>query len=111
MFGMGFGEITAIVIIAVIVFGPDKLPALAKQAAGFVKMMRKMTTDAKAELRKELGDDFNDLGLNDLRSLDPRQMVRDALADDPTPAPAVAPTTENTYLADGTKAPYDDEAT
>lgn len=113
MFGLGFGEISAIVIVAIIVFGPDRLPELAKQAAGFLKTFRKMAQNAKADLRSELGDDFKDLGLDDIRSLDPRNVVRDALRDDPIatpPTPTTAPTAE-TYLAPGATAPFDEEAT
>ena len=113
MFGLGFGEIAAILIVAIMVFGPDRLPELAKQAAGFLKTFRKMAQDAKTELRKEMGDDFKDLGLNELRSLDPRQVVRDALRDDPAPvvAPVNEPRAANTYLPPGATAPFDEEST
>ena len=112
MFGLGFGEISAIVIVAIIVFGPDRLPELAKQAAGFLKTFRKMAQNAKSELRNELGDDFKDLGLDELRSLDPRQVVRDALRDDHLPAASSAePPAPNAYLPHGVAAPFDEEAT
>lgn len=114
MFGLGFGEITAIVIIAVLIFGPDKLPEVARQAAGFIKTFRKMADDAKAELRKELGDDLGDFHLNDLRELDPRKAVRDSILGDSSPSAPVAPTPaplNNTFVDNGVPAPFDDEAT
>ena len=114
MFGLGFGEITALVVIAVIVFGPDRLPELAKQAAGFLKTFRKMATDAKSELRKELGSDYEDLGLNEIRSLDPRVIVRDALlkdSDDASPAPSSPAPPDNSVFREGVKVPFDSEAT
>jgi TatA/E family protein of Tat protein translocase len=40
MFGMGWPEIALIGVVAIIVFGPDKLPDLAKQAGRFVRTVR-----------------------------------------------------------------------
>lgn len=115
MFGLGFGEIAAVVVIAIIVFGPDRLPEFARQAAGFLKTFRKMAENAKTELKNELGDDFKDLGLDDIRSLDPRQVVRETLLGDSssasTPDQVRSSLPANTYLPDGAKAPFDDEAT
>lgn len=115
MFGLGFGEIAAVVIIAVIVFGPDRLPEFARQAAGFIKTFRKMADNAKSELRKELGDDLKDLGLDEITSLDPRKVVRETLLGDTpsssAPTHVQSPLPANSYLPDGAKAPFDEEAT
>ena len=115
MFGLGFGEIAAVAIIAIIVFGPDRLPEFARQAAGFLKTFRKMAENAKSELKNELGDDFKDLGLDDIRSLDPRQVVRETLLGDgpktSDPSQVRSPLPANSYLPDGVKAPFDEEAT
>ncbi|SKB08774.1 sec-independent translocase [Aeromicrobium choanae] len=103
--GLGWMEIGAILVVAIIVFGPDRLPGLAKQAAQFIRTLRQMAENAKSELGKELGDDFKDLNLRDL---DPRAAVRDVILSDrttPPPAPSVR------ILRPGEVPPFDAEAT
>ncbi len=73
MLGMGWPELLVIGIVAVFVFGPDRLPELAKQAGGFLRTMRRMVDNAKSDLAEELGPEFKDLNLRDL---DPRELVR-----------------------------------
>jgi sec-independent protein translocase protein TatB len=60
-------------LVAVMVFGPDRLPDLAKQAGRMVRQVRKFADAARDELREELGPDYADL---ELRDLDPRTIVR-----------------------------------
>ena len=70
---VGFGELVVIAFIAIIVFGPDKLPDLAKQAGAMLRKARDFANSARDELRTELGDEYADL---ELRDLDPRSIVR-----------------------------------
>ncbi len=69
----GFGELLVIAFVAVLVFGPDRLPELARQAGGMVRKARDFANSARDELRTELGPDYADL---ELRDLDPRTIVR-----------------------------------
>jgi sec-independent protein translocase protein TatB len=62
-----------IAFVAVLVFGPDKLPELARQAAQMVRKARAFANSARDELRNELGPEYSDL---ELRDLDPRTIVR-----------------------------------
>ncbi len=73
MFGVGLGEFVVIAIIAVVVFGPDKIPDLAKQAGAMLRKARDFANAARDELRDELGPGYADL---ELRDLDPRAIVR-----------------------------------
>jgi len=73
MLGMGWLELLVVGIVAVFVFGPDRLPELARQAGGFLRTLRKMVDSAKTDLAEELGPEFKDLNLRDL---DPRELVR-----------------------------------
>lgn len=74
MFDIGPAEILVVIVVAVIVFGPDKLPEFARQAGRFVRTARRMMDDAKSDLAAEMGDDFE--SLKELRELDPREIVR-----------------------------------
>ncbi len=82
---LGPAEIAVLVIVAVLVFGPDKLPTLAKDAARMVRTLRDLTQGARTQLRDELGPEFGDL---DLRSLNPRTALQRALLDDDDEEPA-----------------------
>ena len=105
MLGMGVPEIGLILVVALLLFGPEKLPELAKQAAGFVRTVRRMADTAKNDLGREMGEDFSDLNLRDL---DPREIVRrNFLDDDTTPAA----TKETRILRPGERPPFDSEAT
>ncbi len=71
-------EIAAIAILALLIFGPDKLPGLAADAARLLREVRKMATGAKQDLKDSLGPELGDLNVNDL---DPRSFVKRNLFD------------------------------
>lgn len=73
MFDVGLLELAVIALVAVIVLGPDRLPDLARQAAQLLHRARGLATNARDELRNELGPEYSDL---QLRDLDPRAIVR-----------------------------------
>jgi sec-independent protein translocase protein TatB len=78
MFGVGLPELAVIAFVAVLVFGPDKLPDFARQAGRMVKTLRSFANHARDELREELGPEYADL---DLRDLDPRAFVKKHIYD------------------------------
>src|SRR3954452_12964977 len=78
MFGVGLPELAVIAFVAVLVFGPDRLPDFARQAGRMVKTMRSFANQARDELREELGPEYADLNLRDL---DPRSIVKKHLYD------------------------------
>ncbi len=104
MFGIGLPELGVILVLGLLVFGPEKLPSMAREAARLVKTVRQLADNAKTELTRELGDDFKDL---DLRDLDPRAAVRDAMWADPTPPPVPSAR----ILRPNEVPPFDREAT
>ncbi|WP_134764559.1 sec-independent translocase [Nocardioides sp. 1609] len=73
MFGVGLPELTVLALVAVFVFGPDKLPELARQAGALARKVRTLANSARDDLRNELGPEYADL---ELRDLDPRAIVR-----------------------------------
>lgn len=59
--GMGVQEIVIIAIVALIIFGPDRLPELAGQAGKLLRDARKMTTDLQGEFERESGVNVREL--------------------------------------------------
>ncbi|GAA4695947.1 sec-independent translocase [Nocardioides conyzicola] len=112
MFGVGLPEFAVIAVIAIFVFGPDKLPDLARQAGRMAKQVKQLANNARDELREELGPEFADL---ELRDLDPREIVRRHISeamdadDDEEPAPRTR--RGQRPLEDGEIPPYDADAT
>ena len=104
---MGVPEVGLILVVALLLFGPDKLPELAKQAAGFVRTVRRMADNAKNDLGREMGEDFSNLNLRDL---DPREIVRRNFLDEPQDTTPAA-TKETRILRPGERPPFDPEAT
>jgi sec-independent protein translocase protein TatB len=73
VFDIGPMEMVALVVLAILVFGPDKLPKLAADAARFIRQFREFSTNARADLSRELGPEFRDIHVEDLN---PRRFVR-----------------------------------
>ena len=108
MFGVGIPELLVIGVVAVVVFGPDRLPEYARQAGRLVRQFRDLARGAQDQLREELGPEYADLRLADL---DPRQAIRkhilEAMDDDDIPEPQP----DYEVLAYNERPPYDQEAT
>lgn len=111
MFGVGLPELMVIMVVAVIVFGPDRLPDFARQAGRFLRQMRQFTQAARDDIRSELGPEFADFELSDL---DPRRAVRKYIQDawDETPDDEQPPLRAGQRpLETGELPPYDSDAT
>ena len=111
MFGMGWPEIVLIGIVGVLVFGPDKLPEFARQAAQFTRNLRRMAQDAKTDLTREfdsaIGGGFTDASWRDL---DPREVVRRTILEDSEPSRPVQRRPQR-ELQPGERPPVDPDAT
>jgi sec-independent protein translocase protein TatB len=79
VFDVGIPELMVLALVALFVFGPDRLPDVARQAARLVKQLRAVTTQAKSQLAEELGPEFRDI---DFRDLTPRALVQKHILDD-----------------------------
>ena len=111
MFGVGLPEFAVIALVAVVVFGPDKLPEFARQAGRFLHRMKVFAVGARDDLRTELGPQFSDL---QLRDLDPRTIVRKHIVEAMEEAEAETSRAKRhglRPLGDGEVPPYDSEAT
>ena len=110
MFGIGLPEMLVIVVVAMFVFGPDRLPDFARQAGRMVRQVRQITRQTRDDLRAELGPEYADFELTDL---DPRRAIRkhilEAWEDDDEDDPE--PKHEEPPLGAGEIPPHDNEAT
>ncbi len=92
MFDVGGWELFVLVIAALFVFGPDRLPQVTAQAVRALRQLRAMASGAREQLTDAIGPELNDLDvmkdlrdlnqLNQLRKLDPRAMIANALMDE-----------------------------
>jgi len=121
-FGLSPEKIIVIMLIAVFIIGPERLPRYAQKLGELVRRVKSMANTAKDRVRDEMGDDFDpeEWKKLDPRQYDPRRIIKEALLDDEpepqvrAPKPAVAaPITPSARprLAEGQTAPYDAEAT
>jgi sec-independent protein translocase protein TatB len=122
MFDVGIPEVLVLVVVALLVFGPDKLPDFARQAGRLVRQLRHLSQQARDDIRAELGPDYADFELTDL---DPRRVIRKHIqeawdeADDADEAdsgganhtPREPERSEVVPLQDGERPPYDADAT
>jgi sec-independent protein translocase protein TatB len=77
--GVGWGEIAVLLVIALFVFGPERLPKAAKDAGRLLRQARSMATGMRENIRSELGPEFADV---DLSTLHPKTFVRKHLFED-----------------------------
>jgi sec-independent protein translocase protein TatB len=100
VFDLSITKLLALAVIALIIFGPNELPRIARQAGRALRELRQIAEGAKADLREGLGPEFQDF---DFQDLNPKRFVAKHLLEDPeTDAAPQAPV--------GTMAPVLDPA-
>lgn len=112
MFGINGGELLIIIVIAMIVVGPERVPDYAQQLRSWAVRGRDYVRRSQADIAREVGGDV-DWSTLDPRRYDPRTIVREAFAEEPSTPPTPTPRSASrpATLAEGTPAPYDSEAT
>jgi sec-independent protein translocase protein TatB len=110
---IGWGEIAVLALGALFIFGPERLPDLAKEAASGLKRARAAITGVREQVNESFGDDLSELRDLDLRKYHPRTFIRSQLLDDDAPpvrrasaAPAAARPRDRS-----TPPPFDADAT
>ncbi len=81
MIDFNLSEIVVLAVLAVIIFGPEKLPEVARKAARVLNYLRTIANDARGQLRQELGPEFDDIHLSDLN---PKNFVAKHMLGDET---------------------------
>ncbi len=79
---IGWGEIVVLVLAALFIFGPERLPHLAKDAAAGLRKLRTAVTGVRQQVNESLGDDLPDLRNLDLRKYHPKTFIRSQLLGD-----------------------------
>lgn len=65
-FDIGALELIVLIVLAVLVFGPEKLPKVIQDAASFIRKVRQFSDSARDDIRSELGPEFKDFEFQDL---------------------------------------------
>ncbi|KUF16241.1 MULTISPECIES: sec-independent translocase [Streptomyces] len=76
---IGALEIVTLIILAVLIFGPDKLPKLIQDVSRTIRKIRQFSDSAKQDIRNELGPEFKDFEFEDLN---PKKFIRKQLEND-----------------------------
>ncbi|MER6524818.1 sec-independent translocase [Streptomyces sp. NPDC001508] len=72
-------ELVTIIVLAVLVFGPDKLPKVIQDVMRTIRKVREFSESAKQDIRNELGPEFKDFEFEDLN---PKTFIRKQLDND-----------------------------
>jgi sec-independent protein translocase protein TatB len=117
VFDLSIGKIAVLLLIGIVIFGPDQLPKVAAQAGRTLRELRRLAEGARQDLTEGLGPEFSDF---DLADLNPRTFVRKHLLDEFEADPVLteedqadsAPySSTGATLPPGESPPYDSEAT
>ncbi|MGK2882886.1 MAG: Sec-independent protein translocase protein TatB [Mycobacterium sp.] len=83
---VGWAEMLVLVVIGLVVLGPERLPGAIRWSAGAMKQARDYVGGATSQLREDLGPEFDDLRqplseLQKLRGMTPRAALTKHLLD------------------------------
>jgi len=81
VFDLDFSKLLVLGVVALLVFGPDRLPEIAAQAGRAIRELRRMAEGAKSELQENLGPEFSNF---DIADINPKHFVRKHLMDELT---------------------------
>jgi sec-independent protein translocase protein TatB len=132
---VGWGEMLVLVVVGLVVLGPERLPGAIRWSAGALRQARDYLSGVTSQLREDLGPEFEDLRgplgeLQKLRGMTPRAALTKHLLDGddsfltgnfdkpvngtPPQPPAAAPANGQSFAAEqqaGGRPPFDTDAT
>ena len=65
MFGIGFSELVLILVVALVIFGPDKLPEVGKTMGKTIKEFKAAVNKIDSEIKKEVNDVAQATGMDE----------------------------------------------
>lgn len=79
--GINGGELIILIVLAILILGPEKLPEYARKLTQWIRQVRQMAEGAKSQFKEETGTDFDEIDWRkyDPRQYDPRRIIREAL--------------------------------
>lgn len=82
--GINAYEFVILIVLALVILGPERLPQYARNLARWARQARDMAEDAKGRFKEETGTDFDEVDWKryDPRQYDPRRIIRDALSNE-----------------------------
>ncbi len=105
MLGIGLPEMVVLGLVALFVFGPDRLPEVARQAGKMLRQVRQLMASAQTQISDELGPEFANLDLSDPKALVKKHLMGDDDDDEKPLRYGHRP------LEQGESAPFDVDAT
>ncbi|MFE4838000.1 Sec-independent protein translocase TatB [Arthrobacter sp. NPDC056691] len=86
MFGINGPEFILLLLIGILVIGPQRLPEYTQKLANLVREVRRMASGARDQIKEEVGIDIDDVDWKkyDPRQYDPRRIIKEALLEDDT---------------------------
>lgn len=84
---VGWGEILVLLVVGIVVVGPERLPRIIEDVKAMVRAARNAISSAKEEMGDDFKEDFEDFRkplaqLNDVRRMGARGLVSRALLED-----------------------------
>lgn len=84
MFDIGIGELLALAVIGLLIFGPERLPKAAADAGRWARQIREMASSARKEITESAGVDMSETmdSFRELRDLHPKRLASGMFDDD-----------------------------
>lgn len=79
---IGWGEIVVILLGGLFIFGPERLPGLAKDAAAALAQVRTAMRKVRQQVDETLGDDLADIHHYDFGHYRPGRLIREQIFGD-----------------------------
>ena len=83
IFGINGGELIILIVLALLLLGPEKIPEYLRKLREWVHKIRVLAEGAKEQFKEETGTDFDEVDWKkyDPRQYDPRRVIREALSE------------------------------
>lgn len=110
MFNVGGGELLVILIVALVVLGPKKLPEVARQVGGMARELRRMSASFQAEMKSALDEPVEEAARDRGRKVVGTEEQPAPQSSDPEEDPALASTAAAAGMYDNARATEPDQA-